>query len=135
MYTNCFPSYVNIQNYENNIDCERCPHLVTLQTILIYFRQMAQILRGGGGGVTQNAENTCEIIMSSNDTANKLSLISNETVNGGNIIVDNNDNCEASEINNLSEELGNVNLNEDTHSILGNLKRKNPNRLIIGSLI
>ena len=76
----------------------------------------------------------CGMIMSSNDTANKLSLISNETVKGGNIIVDNNDNFETSENNNLSEERGNVNLNEDTHSILSNLKRKNPNRLIIGSL-
>ena len=27
-----------------------------------------------------------------------------------------------------------MNLNEETHSILSNLKRKNPNRLIIGSL-
>ena len=46
----------------------------------------------------------------------------------------NTNNTDTSGISNISKEVDKVNLNEDSHSSSSNLRRKNPNMLIIGSI-
>ena len=61
-------------------------------------------------------------------------LEGNESDKGGRINLDNTDKFESSEVTNNSEQFHNRVLDEDPSSILSDLRKRNPNKLIIGSI-
>ena len=58
----------------------------------------------------------------------------NESDKGRSINLDNTDKFESSEVRNNSEQFHNRVLDEDPSSILSDLRKRNPNKLIIGSI-
>ena len=123
MYTNFFPTCSKGQNSKNNVDCDNCPLLCEPSDNLILLLPNDSNLEGGT--VTSQIG---DINHETGVPSNYL-LMGNQSDERGNINLDNTDNFSSN-----SEQPYCRNLEENPYLILSKLRKRNPNKLIIGSI-